>query len=293
MAMYINFKLKNKICLIMLVVIITVTSSINYFTNEPSVAANADNNSIKLPIIMYHGLLKDKNLQGEYVISPDKFENDLKTLTERGYTTVVIEDLINYVYNDKALPEKPIVLAFDDGNYNNYIYAFPLLKKYNSKIVLSPIAYYTEEYSKSLDLNAAYSSCTWDNLQEMADSGHVELQNHSYNLHDNQNGRMGVRKKASESDSEYKTFLVNDLSTAQNLFRNNLKYTPKAFSYPYGYYDETTEEIIKSLGFKSSIVCQERMNYITKEKDCLYKLCKILRSNSTNSTEFFDYIETL
>ena len=74
----------------------------------------ADTDSVKLPVIMYHSLLKDEKLQNDYTVSPTLFENDLKYLTENGYTTVVVKDLTDYVYGKKSLPEKCIMLTFDD-----------------------------------------------------------------------------------------------------------------------------------------------------------------------------------
>ena len=139
--------------------------------------------AVELPIIMYHGLLKEEKRQGQYVISPDLFEQDLKYLQENGYTTVVVADLIDYVKNGKELPDKPVMITFDDGYYNNYLYAFPLLKQYNSKMVLSPIGRYTDEYTQNKDTHANYAHCSWDAVREMMESGLVEFQNHSYNLH--------------------------------------------------------------------------------------------------------------
>ena len=98
-------------------------------------AVSAEGDGVKLPIIMYHSLLNDSKLQNEYVISPEIFENDLKYLKNNGYSFLTVDDLIKYTSSDITLPEKCIMLTFDDGYYNNYYYAYPLLKKYNAKAV--------------------------------------------------------------------------------------------------------------------------------------------------------------
>ena len=56
-------------------------------------------------------------------------------------------DVIDFVLNGTPLPEKPVMLTFDDGYYNDYVYAYPLLKKYNSKMVFSPIGRYVDPVS--------------------------------------------------------------------------------------------------------------------------------------------------
>lgn len=90
------------------------------------------------------------------MISPDLFESDLKYFQENGYTTVTVNDLIDYVYSDKALPDKCVMLTFDDGYYNNYKYVFLLLKKYNAKAVISPVAKFSEDFTATGEENANY-----------------------------------------------------------------------------------------------------------------------------------------
>lgn len=236
---------------------------------------------------MYHSILADKKLQGDYVISPNQLEEDLKELNNCGYTTVTVNELVDYVYNDKELPPKCVMLTFDDGYYNNYLYAYPLLKKYKCKAVISPIAYYSQLYSKSDEVTApSYSHCTWLQLKEMQDSGYVEIQNHSYNMH-SQSERLGIGKKQGESDNEYRSVITEDISTAQKMFKENLNITPTAFVYPFGATTDLSEDIIKNLSFKCSISCEERINTITKDKDSLYMLGRFLRTNKITSDELF------
>ena len=243
-----------------------------------------------LPIIMYHGLLKEEKRQGQFIISPNLFEQDLRYLQENGYTTVVIADLIAYVQDGKPLPEKPVMLTFDDGYYNNYLYAFPLLKQYNCKMVLSPIGRYTDEYTQNKDTHANYAHCSWDAVREMMASGLVEFQNHSYNLHSIDSGRKGAKKKAVESLVDYRTLLVEDVMKMQTRMREETGYTPTAFVYPFGAVSSESLPILKELGFQATLICESHINAITRDPECLYGLGRYRRPAKTGSEAFFKKI---
>ena len=84
------------------------------FSTQAAGAEGPAQEGVEVPIIMYHGILKDPKRAGPYVITPDTFEGDLRYLQEHGYTTVVMQDLIDYVDEGRPLPKKPILLTFDD-----------------------------------------------------------------------------------------------------------------------------------------------------------------------------------
>ena len=173
-----------------------------------------------VPIIMYHSILRSSHSGSEYIISEADFERDLKFLKKQGYTPIVMQDLIDFVDGKGTLPEKPIILTFDDGYFNNCSYAFPLLKKYDCKAVISIIGYYTDLYTETPDENPAYSHLTWKDIKEMIASGNVEFQNHSYNLHTIDKGRNGTKKKKGESLADYKAILTSDLGKLQDAFKD-------------------------------------------------------------------------
>ncbi len=237
-----------------------------------------DEKEIDVPILMYHNIFRSGNTHGNYIISESGFEKDLKFLSENGYTTIFMQDLINYTQGKGSLPEKPVVLTFDDGYFNNYSYAFPLLKKYNAKAVISIIGYYTDLYSKSPDENPAYSHVTWSDIKTMMKSGNIEFQNHSYNLHTTDKGRNGTKKKKGESLAEYKAMLTSDLGKLQDSFASNTGYTPTTFTYPFGSVSEASYDIIREMGFKASLSCESGMNHISKNPDDLYMLKRYLRT---------------
>ncbi|MBQ2296334.1 MAG: polysaccharide deacetylase family protein, partial [Clostridia bacterium] len=188
---------------------------------------------IELPIIMYHHISKKSSALGAYVITREQFESDLKLIEEKGYETITSQNLVDYFDGKFELPEKPIMITFDDGYLSFYEYAYPLLKQYNMKAVLSVIGKYSDLYSDCDDRNVNYAHVTWDNIKEMSQSGLVEMANHTYDLH-TLNNRKGSTIKPGESDDCYKMMLASDLKTVQNKLNEVTRITPIAFTYPFG-----------------------------------------------------------
>lgn len=246
-------------------------------TSVPSISENAVD-TVCVPIIMYHNILKSNSRSSKFIVTQNQFKEDLEYLKNAGYNTIVMEDLVNYVYNDTPLPEKPIVLTFDDGYYNNYVYAYPMLKEYGFKGVLSVIGYYTDLYSENGEKNENYSHVTWENIKEMASSGVIELQNHSYNLHSTDKGRNGSKKKKGESKEEYKKVLTDDLSKLQKDFSEKAELNPTTYTYPFGSVSEASYDIIKEMGFKCSLSCESGINNVSKDENCLYMMKRCIRT---------------
>ena len=248
--------------------------------------ANSDE-YIKVPIIMYHSILKDPARSNKYTITPAVLEEDLKYIKANGYETITISDLISYVYDDKPLPPKPIILTFDDGHYNNYGYLYPLLEKYDMKAVISIVGSYTDKFSETNEANLNYSYLRWKDINELISSGRIEFQNHTYNLHDNTHGRIGAKKKKGESDDEYKKILEEDINKLQNEFKENTGYVPTCFTYPFGGISNSSLDIIKELGFKASLSCEEGINKITKNPNSLYLLKRYNRPSYVSTYNIF------
>ena len=246
--------------------------------------------SVRVPVIMYHAVMDDTSRLGKYVISPEELESDFKWLSENGYTAVLSEDLINYTENGAALPEKPILLTFDDGYYNNYLYAYPTAKRYGMKFVLSPIGKYADLYTETPDKSPYYAHCTWDMLREMQSSGVVEIANHTYDLHSSDGARLGTKQLSGESLEDYTKLLTEDVTLFQQKAEENLQSKPVLFAYPFGAVSKGEPEIIKNLGFKVTLSCEERVSTVTRAPESLYYLGRYLRPSGVNSESFFEHI---
>lgn len=250
----------------------------------------AEDPGVRVPVIMYHAVMDDASRLGKYVISPEELESDFKWLSENGYTAILSEDLINYTENGAALPEKPILLTFDDGYYNNYLYAYPTAKRYGMKFVLSPIGKYADLYTETPDKSPYYAHCTWDMLREMQSSGVVEIANHTYDLHSSDGARLGTKQLSGESLEDYTKLLTEDVTLFQQKAEENLQSKPVLFAYPFGAVSKGEPEIIKNLGFKVMLSCEERVSTVTRAPESLYYLGRYLRPSGVNSESFFEHI---
>lgn len=260
-------------------------------TPRRAVSANAEP-AVLLPILMYHGVLPQPERQGQYVVSPALLEADLRWLQENGYKTVVMQQLIDYVQGEGVLPEKPVLLTFDDGYYNNYLYAYPLLRQYGMQAVISPVVSWSEKFSREDADHEIYSHITWDEMREMVNSGAVEIQNHSYDMHYCTAGkRKGILKQASETAAGYRTSLRADLERAQQVLEQELGRAPTTFTYPYGAMCAEAETVIRELGFHATLSCESRINFITKSPDCLMALGRYLRPAGISTAAFMKKLE--
>ena len=241
--------------------------------------------TVSLPVIMYHSVRKDPAAWGKYVLSPAQLEEDLAWLQNHGYTTVLLRDLIAYTQG-AALPEKPVLLTFDDGYFNNYTYVYPLARAYRAKFVLSPIGAAADRATASGDENPNYSQASWPRLQEMAASGLVEIQNHSYDLHHTA-PVAGVTQRPGESDAAYRARLTADVTRAQRAIQAGVGELPTAFVYPFGATSPGTEAILRSLGFACTLTCEEKLSRLTRSPESLYGLGRFNRPSGPSSEEFF------
>ena len=244
-------------------------------------------NSFYIPVIMYHSIGNDPNFYGDYIISKEQFKEDLEYLKEHNYTSILMSDLIAFVNHGTPLPQKPIMITFDDGYADNFSNGFPLLQEYNTKAIISPI---TSFYGKDVDIKEEY--LTLEQARIMQESGLVEIQNHSYDLHDIEK-RSGVLRKLSESNTTYETIFSQDLQKVKQFYESNHLIVPNTFVYPYGKDSKGAETIIKNAGLIATLdTYPEQLNTISiGDADSLYGIHRFNRPTSITTGTFFYGLE--
>ena len=242
-----------------------------------------------LPIVMYHQVSQNKSRAGAYCVTLTELEADFRYIKACGCTAVTTRQLLDAVDGTAPLPEKPIIITFDDGFESVAQYVEPLLKQYGLCAVVSVVGAYTDLYSQSDDHSVNYAYLTWEELARMSRGNTIEIQNHSYDLHHLNNcGRKGAKKCSGESEEAYRRFLQTDLQKMQTLCLQNGVTMPTAFTYPYGCYSKESKEIIKAMGFRAAYICEERMNYVDYDStDWLFRLCRYNRPHGVETALFF------
>lgn len=247
--------------------------------------------STPLPVIMYHQITADSNGADKYIVTCEQLESDFKYISENGYTAITAEELYTCVTEGTPLPQKPIMITFDDGCERFLNYAVPLLEKYNLKAVMSVVGNFADRFTTVEDHNLRYSCLNWDEIKQLSESGIVEIANHTYDMHNNSGGRKGASKKSGESDESYKAALTADVGKMQELtFKYTGKY-PVTFTFPYGAMSKNSRSIISEMGFGVILTCEERVNKITSDPQCLLGIGRYNRSGKYSTEKFFNKIE--
>lgn len=244
---------------------------------------------VELPIVMYHSVLADPMRSNKFTISPEAFEKDLLYIKEKGYKTVVVADLIAYVDKGTPLPDKPIMITFDDGYYNNLIYALPVLEKHGMKAVVSVVGQFADNFTKIMEHNPNYSHLTWEDIALLNESGCFEVQNHSYAMHNYKGDRKGAERKRLETHDEYKNALKDDVMKMQARLKELSGVTATAFVYPFGIRSEEADEIFKEIGIRATLSSYENINTIT-DADSLYSLGRYNRPGGMKTEDFMKKI---
>ena len=147
-----------------------------------------------VPVIMYHSIgVRDADWTFGYLTCPYQvFERQLKWLKVRGYTSITLKELYDYMRYDREIPKKAIVLTFDDGYADNWVFAYPLLKKYGFKATIyvnpefvdprrQPRFNLDDHWSGDVSFDELPISgyLSWGEMKEMEENSIFDIQSHT------------------------------------------------------------------------------------------------------------------
>ncbi|WP_054957940.1 polysaccharide deacetylase family protein [Paenibacillus dakarensis] len=186
-------------------------------------------NTESIPILMYHSI--SINPSNTLSVHPEVFYKQMEHLKNAGYNTITFKELMNWKTNQE-LPNKPILITFDDGYLDNFTVAYPYLKKLQMKATI----FATSDYI------GVSNHFDWNQAMEMEESGLIE---------------MGVHTRHHVDLTKCSPLQLEDeISGAKKIMENRLGHPIISFAYPAGEFNPNVIEVVKRAGFEFAVTTE-------------------------------------
>ena len=200
-----------------------------------------------IPVLMYHKVNPDHSTGGLGLrVPPEEFDWQMKYLKKNGYHTVSLGDVLDHFQQGKALPEKPIVITFDDGYKDNYQYAYPIIKKYDytaTVFVVPSIIGKTNEFD--VHLQPENKMMDWSEVKALTTEG-ITIASHT----------LTHPRMAQISPTE----AMQELVESKKVLEKELGQEVQFFCYPYGDYNDAVMKLVQEAGYRGAITTNLGLN---------------------------------
>lgn len=225
--------------------------------------------SASVPILMYHYVSTPPADADVYRIDlstpPDLFAAHLDRLQAEGYTTISLYQLIAHLAQGAPLPDKPVIITFDDGYRDNYENAFPLLAERGMTATFFVVTDFIDE-ERPLYLS-------WDMTREMLAAG-MSIESH---------GRNHFTLEGQDDD-----FLVWQALGSLETLQHELGVRPRFVSYPAGDYDQRTIDIFHSANFWGGVTTVQGTQQSAAHP---FEMERVRVRNTTTPDDLIRYLE--
>jgi len=206
-----------------------------YFTPSPWPTLHSRARQARVPVTMYHDILPTKEVF--FDVTPAELEAHFQLIQKQGLTPISMEQLVTHLQTGLPLPEKPILLSFDDGYGGHYEYVYPLLKQYNYPAVFSI-------YTSKVGINTGRSHVTWEQLKEMAADPLVTIAAHSV-THPRDLGALPEAQ------------MQREVKESKRILEEKLGIPINYFTYPEGNYNEQVVQSVKEAGYVAAFTMDD------------------------------------
>lgn len=246
---------------------IEMEATVNIESNNNAGLVERSNDHTIIPVLMYHHFVEEGEEVGYTTISDVAFEEQITYLKSKGYNTITDQDIVDFYYYGKELPENPIHITMDDGYESNYKIAYPILKENGMKATIFVIV-------SRIDGDYYPPRLTWDQIKEMSDSGVISIQSHTYDLHHKEiiDDAVEVSAMISDTSDEFLKRVKDDLILSKEILEEKLGKEVISISYPFGHYDENTLNMIEEVGFKVAYTIEHGLNHINTDVLELFRI---------------------
>ena len=256
--------------------------------------------------IAYHDVVDQRDGLTFDAVTLDTLVDHFEWLKVNGYHPVSIDDLEADRIGRKPLPDKAILLCWDDAYTSFYTHVFPLLKTYNFPAVLALEGSWMEpepgemvQYgSKMVQRN---TFMTWEQVAKVASSGLVEIASHSNNLHTTilANSSGGKFPAATthkfdpitveyETNSDYRKRIQSDLQASSDQILKHLGKRPRVMVWPFGRYNEDVVKIADKMSMPFTLT----LDPVPSNTSNLQIIGRIYPSHNPPLSVFRSYLES-
>jgi peptidoglycan/xylan/chitin deacetylase (PgdA/CDA1 family) len=190
----------------------------------------------RVPVLVYHHLTPGEAAGGA-TMQTAVFAAQMAQLKAAGYKTISTGDLADWLAGRSSLPAKAVLISFDDGYASVYEEAWPILRAYGFKATVFIVS------GQIGRTPGKFPHLTAAQMREMAASGLVEFQDHSFDAH-RTIGQEAVLTVWSEAQ------IKADLVASQAAFAEAALPQPKAFAYPFGAWHERAVRQLRAAGYQ-------------------------------------------
>lgn len=197
-----------------------------------------------VPILTFHKV--DKRFEwGVTRVTPSRFKKILSFLKTEGYVSVSISDLFN---SGVDLPEKPIILNFDDSYESIYTNAFSYMQSFDATSTIFIITGYAGKFNL-WDVNLGwirFKHLSWSQIRELCDYG-FECGSHTVNHPD--------LTRINEKD------MYRELAYSKKKIEDTIGKQVKYISFPFGRYNQKVIDVCKEVGYERGCGFQSNQNH--------------------------------
>jgi peptidoglycan/xylan/chitin deacetylase (PgdA/CDA1 family) len=234
----------------------------------------------RVPVLMYHSVRADPTPETLGLsVHPEAFDAQLTALYDMGFRTVTMATLVDH-WRQRALgaeppplPERPVVLTFDDGYADFHQEVLPLLERHRSTASLYVTTGWLADAGTQRAGRPLGEMLGWTALAEAADQG-VEIGGHSHSH--------------AQLDQLPEGLLFEELTRNQGLLEERLQRPVATFGYPFGYSDARVRRAVRACGYTGACAVA---NALAEPRQGPYALARLTVRRSTGLDDFCTLVQ--
>ena len=217
-----------------------------------SIAAEVSESTVgRVPVLMYHKISTEPaDEPNNTLISLSRFEEQINYLAKNGYTTIDLGELKEFMEGRMSLPEKTVVITFDDG-WRSVLNALPILKKHRFKATFFFVLEYLE--------NTYPAFLNWSEISEIASHRDFDIGCHS-NTHPWMVGNNLVSWIEGKNENRSIKDVLAEITGPKKVMEDKLLRPILYYSWPSGWYNDKILSIARDAGYMAAVTTDEGMN---------------------------------